>query len=217
MALFDPPPGWEDMLSDALRSAPLPESEPLKVPGLGTFQAREPRPRSIAVLAMTQNDQIDDLERLNMVNLFVRQHLGEGEYERVVEGMIDDVFPEHGTVGKLMEAIATWGTARPYLAVVNLAVTCAQSWRRIRPRLINNGIADPMQLTSMGALLDVTEDIVLECMVTGDRTKDDMARDSFYNRLYAPIVVEGEKVGPPPGWSDEETDDAFDAFAAQFR
>lgn len=205
------------MLSDARRAAPLPEPEPLEVPRLGTFQAREPRPRSVAVLAMTQNNDLTDAERAGYISLFVAQHLADGEYERVVNGMMDGDFPDIGTVSKLMMAIATWGTARPYLAIVNLAVTCAQSWRRIRPRIVNNGIPDPMELTSMGVLLDMTEEIILECMVTGNATKDEMTRDGFYNRLYAPIVIEGETVGPPPGWSDEETDDSFDAFAASFR
>lgn len=216
MALFEPPPGWVDMLDDAADAPPLPEALPLEVPGLGVVQARKPKPRSIAVLAATQNGLLTPGERSNMTNLFVQQHLGDGEYQRIIEGMIDGAFPAQGTVGGLTRAIATWGTARPYLAIVNLAVTCAESWRRIQPRINRYGILDPMLLPTMGALLNLTEDIILECMVTGDKTKDDAARDGFYNRLYAPILLDGETIGPPPGW-DEESDDSYDEFAAAFR
>ncbi|MHC9292071.1 DUF7240 domain-containing protein [Mycobacterium sp. LTG2003] len=209
--MWEPPPGFDDMLGDA-ELAPFSDTfGPLQVPDVGVVRARRPRPGAVAWLAMSVNPDIvvtdeeiraagDDVDtakasaRSNYLMLFVCSHLDAGEHERILEQMMlgemsDSVF------GHVARALATWGTARPYFAVQMLSFFAATHWRTIRARLINNGIGDPMGvLPSMHSLLDEAEAVWLEAVHTGDRDKDKLARDQLFDQLYAPEAA----ATPPP-------------------
>ncbi|AKU45240.1 hypothetical protein SEA_TRES_41 [Mycobacterium phage Tres] len=114
------------------------------------------------------------------------------------------------------------GHGAPYTAVISLSVMAAHHWRTIRTRLLNNGIGNLMQLTSMHALLDAVEAIVLEAIVA-DAVKPEQAkhkRDQFLDALYAPTTPEAKKLNgdgykPPPSEFavPEQVEADFDAFA----
>lgn len=84
------------------------------------------------------------------------------------------------------------------------------------------GIDDPMSLPSMHILLDMVERLILESMQgSKDPKADENKRNAFLDRLYQPDPQEfldaitskttgsGHKP-PPPGFSEEETEAAFD-------
>lgn len=114
------------------------------------------------------------------------------------------------------------GNRAPYVAVVTLCVMTAHHWRPLRSRFQAAGIPDPMLLSSMHPLLDMTETAILENM-QGDNARDgEMQRSMFLDRLYAPSVevnaLNGEKyVAIPDGFGEDELEDSFDAFAQAAR
>jgi hypothetical protein len=101
------------------------------------------------------------------------------------------------------------GHLAPYVAVITLSVLTAHHWRAIRARIINAGIADPLSLTSLHALCDVTETAILE-------NADSEATTKFYDKLYAPEI--GKDLNDagykpkPSGFDDDEVEASFDAF-----
>ena len=112
--MFDPPPGYDDILGDAETAPSSDRFDPLEVPGVGTFQARRPLPNATAALAMAANSQIESSSRSDYLVLFVRNHLGEGELERIYHDMIAGDAPPD-SIERIARAVATWGTARPTL------------------------------------------------------------------------------------------------------
>jgi hypothetical protein len=100
----------------------------------------------------------------------------------------------------------------PYTAVITLAVLTAFHWRAIRGKLILAGIMDPMALTSMHALLDVTETSITESYSTAED------RTAFFDKLYAPEIgreLNDDGYTPKPsGFDDDDVEASFDAFAS---
>lgn len=110
--MYEPPPGFDDMLSDA-ETVPSPDSfHPLQVDDVGVVSARKPMPNAVPAVAMATNSKISPQSRLDYLVLFVRNHLAPGEYERVACEMITGSFPPD-SVERIARAVATWGTARP--------------------------------------------------------------------------------------------------------
>lgn len=112
----EPPPGYADCEADADAAATAPGHPyyPLEVPGVGTIHARRPLPNAIPALAGAANAKVSHATRLDHLTLFVQNHLAPGEYEALLERMIngdDDCPPD--AVLRLSRAIATAGTARP--------------------------------------------------------------------------------------------------------
>lgn len=214
--MFDPPPGYDDMVGDS-ETAPFSDRyDPLIVPDLGVVTARRPMPGGAAALAMSANPAIPGPVRADYLVLFVRNHLHPDELERVYVAMMTGEAPVN-SIELLARAIATWGTARPYLAVVTLAVMTAHHWRTIRLKLVQSGVHAPMSLPTMHILFDATEAAVLEAMASsGDRDRD-MKRTVFIDRLYSPLADPTASDEPPQGFTDDDTEDAFDAFAAAAR
>jgi hypothetical protein len=148
---------------------------------------------------------------------FVTEHLGEQQVDDLLEAMMVGELPDD-TMGRISRALCKWGTARPYTAVCTLAGITGQHWRIIRQHLLANGVTDPMALPSMHALLDVTEQMVIDSMQGTSEASIRMKRDGFYDQLYRPDPadndVNGEDYRPvPDGFEDGEDDAAFDAFA----
>lgn len=109
------------------------------------------------------------------------------------------------------------GHRAPYIAVITLAVMTAHHWRTIRLKLVQSGVHDPMSLRSMHMLLDATEGAILEAM-SGDRDSE-MKRTMFLDKLYSPLSDPSSATATerPRGFTDDDTEDAFDAFAAAAR
>lgn len=114
------------------------------------------------------------------------------------------------------------GYSAPYTAVITLTVMAGHHWRTIRTRLLNNGIPNPMALTSLHAMLDAVEDLVLQAVVSEAKTAEEAQtkRSRFLDSLYAPTTDEAKKLNgdgykpPPSGFeAPEEVENAFDAFA----
>ena len=212
--MFDPPPGYLDLIGDA-ETAPFSERfEPLVVAEVGVLTARRPMPSGLADLAMAANPEVADVDRSDYLVRFAQDHLHDGELERVYVAMMAGDAPAD-SIERIARAIATWGTARPYLAVVTLAVMVGHHWRTIRTKLVQSGVHDPMSLKNMHILLDTIEAAVLEAM-SGDRDSETRRR-VFLDRLYSPLSDPHAPAGPPPGFSDDDTEAAFDAFAAAAR
>lgn len=112
--MYEPPPGFDDMLGDAELVPMEGPFRTLEVPGVGSVLARRPMPRSTAALAMSANAKIDATARQDYLTLFVRNHLADGEYERLMVAMINGEAPPD-TLGRVARSISTWGTARPML------------------------------------------------------------------------------------------------------
>lgn len=109
------------------------------------------------------------------------------------------------------------GHCPPYLAVISLAVMTAHHWRTIRLKLVQSGVHDPMGLRTMHVVLDATEAAILEAM-SADRDGD-MKRTLFLDKLYSPLLdpdVDKATV-QPRGFTDEDVESSFDAFAAAAR
>lgn len=110
--MYDPPAGYEDLESDAEEMAlPIKRYE-LEVPGVGTIMAAKPLPFSAAALAMTANAKIPLTSQIGYLNLFVRNHIGDDAYEKLLVDMMEGHAPTEA-LGLVARAIATWGTARP--------------------------------------------------------------------------------------------------------
>lgn len=87
---------------------------------------------------------------------------------------------------------------------------------------MDNGIADPMSLPTMHAILDVAEAMAVEQTAHAEKKPENAkaAVARLFDRLYRPDVPEVKKINgdgyrpPPPGFSAEEQDASFEAFAA---
>lgn len=102
--------------------------------------------------------------------------------------------------------------------MITLCAITAAHWRMVRHKLLLAGIADPMALGSMHALLDVAELMVLESMQTADPDQDRLRREQFLDKLYAPtketIALNGAGYKPVPAefMDPENIEASFDAF-----
>lgn len=211
--MFSPPPGYVDLLSDADTALPAGPGCTLTVPRVGTVVARRTTPASAALLAMSASPASKPSEQVAYLARFVEAHLGTDEVGRVyVEMMVGDMPSDAITL--IARAVATEGTARPYVAVVSLAVMCGHHWRTIRQKLLAAGIADPMALPSMHVLLDYTESMAVEALASGEDGRREV--DSLYRRLYGPtpeaLSLNGDDY-VPQGFSPEEMEASFDAFS----
>lgn len=215
--MFDPPAGYDDMLGDA-ELAPFAEHcRSLEVPYVGVVQARRPMPGAIASIALAAHPELAMQERLDYIVQFVQDHLADGEFERISDLMMFDELPADA-FKQVARSLATWGTARPYVAVINLSLQTAAIWRTIRYKLVTAGVADPMRLPTMHAVLDVTEMVVLESMVGDTPREGRMKREQFLDRLYAPTPevreINGEKyVAAPAGFEPDAVEASWEAFA----
>ncbi|AGT12937.1 hypothetical protein KAYACHO_33 [Mycobacterium phage KayaCho] len=115
--MYDPPPGYDDCESDA-EDHPTPPGHPyreLVVDGIGmTLHARKPLPNAIPALAGAANSKVGPQMRIDQLDIFVQNHLAEGEFEQLLAKMMDpdqDMPPD--TMLRVSRAIATAGTARP--------------------------------------------------------------------------------------------------------
>lgn len=118
------------------------------------------------------------------------------------------------------------GYSAPYTAVITLSVMAGHHWRILRTRLLNNGIPNPMALTSLHAMLDAVEDLVVQAVMSEATTSEEAQtkRSHFLSSLYAPMGQEAAKLNgegykpTPAGFETPETvENAFDAFAAMAR
>lgn len=114
------------------------------------------------------------------------------------------------------------GHGAPYTAVISLSVMAAHHWRTVRTRLLNNGIGNLMELTSLHSMLDAVEAIILEAVVSDAKTQKeaDRKRARFLDALYAPDTAEAKKLngaGYKPMPSEfavpKQVEADFDAFA----
>ena len=217
--MFDPPPGMDDMLSDA-QDAPKHSGPfyPLEVEGVGTVLALKPGPDAIPLLAMISAPGTSPEDSMNYLSLFVQTHTPPDWYEEMLIRMIEGDAPVD-TMQRCMKAIATAGTARPYMAVMNLSVTAAHHWRMFRSRYHSQGIHDPMSLGSMHAVLDDVEALAVESAAQGAKTnaeaKSKISR--FYDSLYASLAEETRNVPVPSGFSVKEQEASFDAMVKALR
>lgn len=220
--MFDPPDGFDDILGDASLAPQTGPVFDLVVPDVGVVRARRPMPASTAALAMSANSKITAEARHDYLVRFVRDHLDTGEYERLLSGMVTDELPSTA-ITQVARELATWGTARPYVAVITLALMAGMHWRVVRQRMRSDGIADPMrELPHMHAVIDEIETLALEGTAsTGDRDRDRLAREDLLDKLYAPEPEGAEslngksyrpQVKPPEGFSPGEVEASFDAF-----
>jgi hypothetical protein len=102
----------------------------------------------------------------------------------------------------------------------------ATTWRSLRARLADKGIADPMtQFPHLHALLDYAELVWLEALHTGKETEDRAARDQYFTLMYGPEPTpkhrrRGQDTRPQPaavpaGFQDkQQIEQQFDAVAA---
>jgi hypothetical protein len=114
--VYEPPSGLDDMIGDADQWECW-ERNPakfhdLEVEGVGIVKARRPMVNAIPALAMAANAQIEVSSRVDYLVLFVRNHLAEGEMERIYVEMISGEAPAD-SIDRIARAVATWGTARP--------------------------------------------------------------------------------------------------------
>lgn len=116
------------------------------------------------------------------------------------------------------------GHRSPYTAVITLCVMAGYHWRSVRTRFLNDGIADPMALTSMHAMLDKVEAVVLEAVVSNagnEKGAGKAAHDKFITELYTTppqmVKLNGKTtlvVAPPEGFeTPEAVEEGFTAFA----
>jgi hypothetical protein len=181
-------------------------------------------PRAAAALAMTANKKLDSAAQLNHFTRFITDHLDEGEYERLLATMMEGDLP-HDAVHRAARAVATWGTARPYPAVITLSLFTGHNWRNIRAKLVDAGIANPMTLPSLHSVLDITEDIVVDSLFrSGDKREGPPSEGErkvrqFYDAIYAPEAPDTDDVDSeefsrvPAGFEDPADVEAdFDAF-----
>lgn len=114
--MYDPPPGTADCESDA-EDAPTPPGHPYReidVDGVGIIHARKPLPNAIPALAGAANAKVSATSRIDYLDMFVQNHLAEGEFEALLARMMDpeEAMPPDTTL-RVSRAIATQGTARP--------------------------------------------------------------------------------------------------------
>jgi len=218
--LYDPPAAYDDCQSDA-DDAPTPPDHPyreIEVEGVGLIHARKPLPNAIPALAGAANSKSTGQGRVDQLDIFVQAHLAPGEFEGLLARMMDpDVELPEDTMLRVSRAIATAGTARPYSAVIQLALMAAHNWRALRVKYAGNGIGSLMALPSMHVVLDMIEQLGSEAAATDAKNATEARAKitSYFDKLYKPdatmIKVDG-KLPPPPGFSDEEVEASFDAF-----
>lgn len=114
--MYDPPPGFDDLLFDAGGLAPPPDPpegyQELEVEGVGIVHARPPLPNAAGALAMAANSKIPTTAQVDYLTLMVRNHLAPGELARVLVGQMCGDYPSDA-VQQIAKAVCTWGTARP--------------------------------------------------------------------------------------------------------
>ena len=112
---FEPPAGYADCEADAEASpANTGPFHEIEVADVGVIHARRPLPNAIPALSSAASPKVGDVSRIGYLNLFVQNHLAEGEYEDLLMRMMDpdrDMPPD--TILRVSRAIATAGTARP--------------------------------------------------------------------------------------------------------
>lgn len=233
--MYEPPPGYGDMVGDASDVVPpIPRYRTLFVDDkVGEVQALKPMPTAVPTLAMAGRDKATEDDRLNYLVMFVLDHIGEDEYERLVLEQMTLGRPQD-TIGRVARALLLWGTERPYTAVVTLSVMAAHHWRLLRLEFQGAGIDRPMELPSMHILLDRIERIVLESMQTSKPAEDARRRKSFLDKLYQPDpkslvpqdlpqgrpltkrekreLREAALADAPPGFDEGSMEANFDAF-----
>jgi len=214
--MYSPPPGYADLLSDAEDRPATGVFVRLEVPEVGTVLARKPGPTGVASLAMSGNPSLSNLDRTDHMVQFVSQHLDDGELERLYFSMMVESGPTN-SIERAARALATWGTARPYVAVVTLCVMTGYHWRTMRHKLLSAGIIDPLSLVSMHALLDFTEATIIESMSNGEHARRDIT--TFHTQMYGPSgdTLNGDYNPVPAGFAPDEVEDSFDAFARAAR
>jgi hypothetical protein len=214
------PPGYDDFMADAQAIDPAGDYDIVNVRGIGPIHARHPKPRSAAALAQASNGKLKNAERVDYLHLFLSEHLPPEDVEKLLQRMIDGEIASD-TMQRVVSGVATWGTARPYTAVINLVVITAYHWRSMRAKLACNGIADPLRnMTSMHALLDFSEQITLESLAKSGEGQNahqqaQRAIDNFMFKLYAPDPNEKTEDGEmsiPAGFDMDAMEGNFDAF-----
>lgn len=186
---------------------------------IGAVQAVRPGAAGIATLAMSSNPDASPQERLNYLVRFVADHIDPADLERIYFDMMVGSLASDA-VERIARALATWGTARPYVAVVTLTAITGHHWRMIRQKLLAGGVLDPLSLPSMHVLLDVTEELMVESVSSSRDPERELA--SLYRRLYGPSVEadalnEDGTPAVPVGFKPEEVEESFDAFARAAR
>lgn len=228
--MFNPPPGFEDLRADADRWPVTGTFRELHVPRVGPIRARPPAPRAAADLGMSIWHKAPPGEQHNALVRFLMDHLDEGEYERVIGELVEDIQGDDlptDTVQRVARTIACCDTARPYAAVTTLSLYTNHSWRAVRYKMTMAGIIDPMGLPSLHSVLDVTEQIVVESLLRsgeerdGPPSKGEMKVQSFYDQIYRPDIDDDgiefldEEPFVPAGFEDpDDMEDSFDSFAA---
>lgn len=90
----------------------------------------------------------------------------------------------------------------------------------MRSHIIGLGIGDPLEMSSMHQILDITEKLMIESFVSTDPKKDQRDREQFIDALYRPSLEEikspSGELAAPAGFEDGG-EDAFAAFSAQAR
>lgn len=149
--------------------------------------------------------------QLEHLHTFVGDHMAPetGGIPELMRGMVEGRYPDD-MLGQVSRAIATMGTARSYTAVVSLANLAGHHWRALRNKLMCSGIADPMALPTMHAVLDVIETMAVEATVDGT-PKGKRKLEEFYDAIYRPErrAKKGGPVDdgwrpPPAGFSEED-------------
>lgn len=79
---------------------------------MGVVRARRPMPNATYALASAANSKIAINAQMDYLVLFVRNHLADGELERVYHEMITGDMPPDA-LERIARSVATWGTARP--------------------------------------------------------------------------------------------------------
>ena len=154
---------------------------------------------------------------------FLVDHLDKGEYARLVTEMMMDEYEADDVMQRVSRALATWGTARPHAAVITLSLYTGHNWRMVRHKLLLAGIDQPMALPSLHAVLDVTEEIIVEALAhtnserEGPPTEGERAVKKFYDSIYRPDPDDfgdfEDRPIVPSGFEDPDMiEDNFDAF-----
>lgn len=112
--MYDPPAGFEDILTDAEQSDNLGSWATLEVEGVASFRARKPMPNAVAVLGNAVQAKISDSSRNDYIGLFVQNHLTSKSLDKLMVGMMTGRYPEDA-VSRVCRALSIWGTARPTL------------------------------------------------------------------------------------------------------
>lgn len=213
--VYNPPDSFTDALNDALAARDQNQPfEELLVPGIGYLQARKPRPCAVGALGNAVNAKAGDKDRNHYIGLFVNDHLDDESWDRVMVGMMTGELSKDA-VHDVCKALATWGTSRPYIAIINLASLTAHHWRTVRRKLMADGISNPMlDLPTVHMLLDATEQLVLESFVSNKPAKDKADRERFLDSLYRPtpeaIAISGDGYKPIPAGFDDGGEDEWD-------